>query len=151
MSPAAQDPYKNFNFLVEIDGLTAAAFSEVSGLTAETGVIEYRTGDMRGAVRKLPGIRKYANLVLKRGMTSNLELWAWFKTVLDGQVPPDRRSGAVVLLDDEGREVLRWQFIRAWPCKYEGPTLNAKGGGDVAIETLELAHEGLSLVGSPGE
>ena len=138
-----QDPYRSFNFLVEIDGVTVAGFSEVSGLTAETEVIEYRTGSMLGGARKLPGLTKYANITLKRGMTQNLELWNWYKNVVEGKT--DRRSGSIVLLNEAHQEVLRWNVVDAWPRKWDGPALNARHN-EIAIETLELAHEGLELV-----
>jgi len=141
----AQDPYRSFNFLVEIDSITVAAFSEVSGLTAETEVIEYRTGGMLGGVRKLAGLTKYTNITLKRGMTQNLELWTWYKNVVDGKT--DRRSASIVLLDEAHQEVLRWNVANAWPRKWDGPALNARHN-EIAIETLELAHEGLELIGA---
>jgi phage tail-like protein len=139
---ARHDPYKAFNFRVEIDGLTAR-FSQVSGLESEVEVVEYREGGEEARVRKLPGLRKYTNIVLKRGITQDLELWNWHKQVLDGNV--QRRNGSVVLLDDQGHEQVRWIFVDSWPCKYVGPTLDAQSK-EVAIETLELAHEGLERV-----
>jgi phage tail-like protein len=140
-SPQRDDPYKAFNFRVEIDGVALAAFSEVSGLESETDVIEYRTGTESNTVRKLPGLTKHANLVLRRGVTQDAELWNWRKTVVDGNV--DRRNGSIVLIDDDRTEVLRWNFVDGWISKWVGPTLNAKGN-EVAIETIEIAHEGLS-------
>jgi phage tail-like protein len=134
------DPYKSFNFRVEIDGVALAAFSEVSGLESETEVIEYRTGSESSAVRKLPGLTKHANIVLRRGVTQDAELWNWRKTVEDGQV--DRRSGSIVLLADDRSEVVRWNFVDGWISKWVGPSLNAKAN-EVAIETIEIAHEGL--------
>jgi phage tail-like protein len=140
---ARDDPYKGFNFLVEIDGISVAAFCEVSGLESETAVIEYRNGsDRANTVRKLPGLTKYANIVLKRGVTQDTQLWQWRKAIEQGT--PDRRSGAIVLLDDERNPVRRWRFSEGWITKFEGPDLNAKGN-DVAIETIEIAHEGLTI------
>jgi phage tail-like protein len=135
------DPYKTFNFLVEIDGIAVAAFSEVSGLESETEVIEYRAGGETSTVRKLPGLTKYANIVLRRGVTQDVELWNWRKTVEQGAV--DRRNGSIVLLDDDRTPVLRWNFFNGWISKWVGPVLNAKGN-EVAIETIEIAHEGLT-------
>jgi phage tail-like protein len=140
MAPSRHDPYKVFKFRVEIDGLTSSAFSEVSGLDSETVVIEYRTGSEGNSVRKLAGLTKYPNIVLKRGITQDVELWNWRKSVIDGNV--DRRNGSIVLLDDSGQEQVRWNFSNGWPCKLQGPQLNAHGN-DVAIETLEISHEGL--------
>jgi phage tail-like protein len=137
--PQRDDPYKAFNFLVQIDGVTRAGFSEVSGLDSETVVIEYRSGG-ENVVRKLPGLTKFGNIVLRRGVTQDDELWNWRQSVVDGNV--DRRNGSVVLLDDQRTEVVRWNFRNGWPCKWEGPGLNAKTN-EVAIETVEIAHEGL--------
>jgi phage tail-like protein len=140
---ARDDPYKGFNFLVEIDGISIAAFCEVSGLTSETDVIEYRNGsDKTNTVRKLPGLTSYANIVLKRGVTQDTQLWQWRKAIEQGT--PDRRSGSIVLLDDERNPVRRWHFTEGWPAKLEGPALNASAN-EVAIETIEIAHEGLRI------
>jgi phage tail-like protein len=138
-APQHHDPFRTFSFRVELAGLTVAAFTEVSGLESEAEVIEYREGG-DGRVRKLPGLRKYANIVLKRGLTQDVELWNWHKDVLEGN--ESRRNGSVILLDEHGQEAVRWNFWNAWPCRWEGPNLNARSN-DVAIETLELAHEGL--------
>lgn len=136
------DPYSSFNFLVEIDGVTVAGFSEASGLTTETDPIEYRNGDEDITVRKLPGLRKYTNISLKRGFTDAKELWEWRKKVMDGKT--ERQPGAIVLLNEAREEALRYTFREGWPCKWEGPSLNAKNN-EVAIETLEICHEGLVL------
>lgn len=105
-------------------------------------MIEYRTGADATTVRRLPGLTRYANVVLERGLTKDLSLWNWRQSVVNGK--PDRRSGSIVLLDEAGQEVLRWNFHRGWPARWEGPALNAKAN-EVAIETLEIAHEGLEL------
>ena len=138
--PKRDDPYKAFNFRVEIEGIARAAFSEVGGLESETVVIEYRVGGEPRTVRKLPGLTKYANIVLRRGITQDPELWNWRQSVVQGKV--DRRNGSIILLDDDGTEVVRWNFFNGWIAKWEGPALNAKGN-EVAIETVEIAHEGL--------
>jgi phage tail-like protein len=140
-APKRNDPYKNFNFLVEIDGIARAAFSEATGLESETTVVEYRTGT-GGPIRKLPGLTKFANIVLRRGITQDRELWNWRQSVVTGNL--QRRNGSIVMLDDQLNEVLRWNFVDGWPCKWQGPALNAKNN-EVAIETLEIAHEGLEL------
>lgn len=137
------DPFGNYNFLVEIDGITRAAFQEVSGLDATIDVIEHREGGEVTTVRKLPGMTKYSNITLKWGMTDDRDLYDWHRQTVQGLI--ERRNGSIVLLDRTGSEVARWNFIRAWPTKYAGPDLNAEGN-DVSIETLELAHEGLERV-----
>jgi phage tail-like protein len=139
-----EDPYRAYNFIVEIDSVAVAGFSEVGGLSGDGDVVEYREGtDVPLTVRKMPGLRKYANISLKRGYTTSRVLWQWRLAVINGNV--DRRNGAVVLLDEQRNRVAEWQFENAWVVKYEGPALNAKGN-EVAVETLELAHEGLRLV-----
>lgn len=139
--PTRDDPLTNAHFVVEIDGVQAAAFAEASGLESETAVVEYRTGADR-TTRKVPGLTKYANVVLKRGVTRNRDLWDWRKTVVDGNA--QRRNGSIVLLEADGTEVVRWNFFEGWPCKWAGPSLNARAN-DVAIETLEIAVERLEL------
>lgn len=136
------DPYGNFNFLVEIDNIAKASFQEVSGLATDTNVIEYREGGDPTHVRKLPGLIRYSNIVLKRGFTQDTALWNWFSSVVKGNV--QRANGAIILLDNARNPVLRWTFVNGWPCKWEGPHLNAKSN-EIAIETLEIAHEGLEL------
>jgi len=136
------DPYSRFNFLLEIDGVVKAGFSEVSGLSTETDVLDYREGNEPATVRKLPGLTRYSNITLKRGVTKDKSLWQWRKAVIDGKV--QRSSGSVILLDESRQPVLVWNFREGWPCKWEGPSLNAKTS-DVAIETIEIAHEGLEL------
>jgi phage tail-like protein len=137
-----KDPYAGFNFLVEIDGITRAAFSECSGLSTNSDPIEYREGSEDITVRKIPGLKKFANISLKRGMTTDLELWNWRKTVLDGVT--ERKSGSIVLLNEAREPALRWNFKDGWPTKWEGPAMKATGN-EIAIETLEIAHEGLEL------
>jgi phage tail-like protein len=136
------DPYTSFNFLVEIDGVTVGGFSECSGLTAETDHIDYRTGAEEATVRKLPGLHKYPNIVLKRGFTASKELWEWRKKVINGRT--DRRSGSITLLDEARKPALEWKFRDGWPSKWDGPTLNGKNN-EVAIEALEICHEGVEL------
>ncbi len=136
-----KDPYAAFNFIVDVDGIKAV-FSECSGLSTDTDPIEYRTGESDNTVTKIPGLKKFANISLKRGMTQDLALWEWRKTVLDGLT--ERKAGSVTLLNEAREEVLRWNFKEGWPTKWEGPSMNATGN-EIAIETLEIAHEGLEL------
>jgi phage tail-like protein len=136
------DPYLNYNFLVELDGIARAAFQECSGFDATTDVIEHREGGENTTPRKLPGMTKYSNIQLKYGLTDDAELYEWHRRIIRGEI--ERKNGSIVLLDRSGQEVARWNFFRAWPAKWVGPSLNAEGN-DVAIETLELAHEGVEL------
>jgi phage tail-like protein len=137
------EPFNNFNFLVEIDGITRAAFHECSGLDSTIDVIEHREGGENVTLRKLPGMTKYSNIVLKRGITDDQELYKWHLEAIKGNVK--RQNGSIVLLDRGGQEKARWNFVRAWPAKWTGPSLTAEGN-DVAIEQLDLAHEGIERV-----
>jgi phage tail-like protein len=138
------DPYQQFNFLVEIDGVARAGFSECSGLTTDTDPIDYREGaDLVLNVRKLSGLRKYTNVVLKRGYTQDKSLWDWRKKIINGNT--ERRQADIILLDEERNEVLRWRVREAWISKWDSGPFNAKTN-DVAIETVEMVHEGLELV-----
>lgn len=137
------DPFRSFNFRVEIDGLTAAAFSEVSGLTAEGDSVDYREGtDSINSVRKLTGLRKYTSLIFKRGYVQDNSLWKWYEQIANGENV--RRNGSIILMNEAHKDVMRWNFENAWLNKIEGPGLNASGN-EVAIESLELIHEGLML------
>ena len=133
------DPYGNFNFLIEIDGISRAAFHEASGFDSTIDVIEHREGGDNLTPRKLPGMTKYSNIVLKWGITDDAQLYQWHLDAVKGKIA--RKNGSIVLLDRQGQEKLRWNFVGAWPSKWKGPDFTAEGN-DVAIETLELAHEG---------
>jgi phage tail-like protein len=137
-----QDPYGNFNFLVEIDGITRAGFQECSGFDATIDVTEQREGGDNQTVRKLPGLTKYSNIQLKWGMTDDDELYDWHRKAVLGDI--ERKNGSIVLLNRKGEEVKRWNFVRAWPTKWDGPDFNATSS-EVAIESMEIVHEGLEL------
>jgi phage tail-like protein len=141
MPRRATDPYASFNFQLEIDGITRAGFSECTGLNAEANVIEYREGNEGITARKMPGLIKFGNITLKRGITADPEMFVLFKNVLDGDIKRDD-SMSIVLLDEKRQEAVRWNLRNAWPAKWTGPDMKANAN-EIAIETLELAHEGL--------
>ena len=140
-----KDPYQNFRFLVEIDGITQAGFREVTIPDTAQDPIEYREGNEPITVRKLPGLIEYGNVILKWGITDSLDLYNWRKDVEDGKIKDARKNMAVIVLDDEANSVTRWEFSQAWPTKYNAPDLNAVGN-EIAIETLEIAHEGMKRI-----
>ena len=138
-----RQPYRDFNFRVEIDGIGEAQFCEVSIPEAEITVVEYREGaDKTAATRKLPGRVRYGNIVLKRGVTGDLALWEWFRAIAAGDFQP--RTVSIILLDAERQPVLRWNAADAWPTKYDSSDLHAKGN-EVVIELLELAVERIEI------
>jgi len=134
------NPYPNFNFVVDIGAGDDIGFSEVDLPAGEIEVIEYREGsDNVSSARKLPGRAKYPNVVLKRGVTGRLDLFQWWDEVRDGSL--QRRNVTITLLDEQRNPVQRWRLRNAWPAKLDYSTLQALGN-EVVIETLELAHQG---------
>ncbi|GAF48253.1 phage tail protein [Rhodococcus wratislaviensis] len=137
------DPFRTFNFRLEIDNVPVAAFSDVTGLQSDGDAADYRTGmDIPLTNRKLPGLRKFGPIALKRGMVKDTTLWDWYTNIATGK--PDRRNGTVILMDEQRNDVLRWHFENAWPNKMQASEFKA-GGNEVAIETIELIVEGIIL------
>ncbi|MCP4341405.1 MAG: phage tail protein [Desulfobulbaceae bacterium] len=141
--PQRKDPFTNYHFIIELDSITRAGFRECAGIDSAQAPIEYREGNEALTPRKLPSLNKYSNITLKWGTTTDDELWKWRKTAIDGKV--ERKNGSIILLDDAGDEQVRWDFKDAWPTKWTGPSFNATGN-EVAIEALELTHEGVEKV-----
>src|SRR4051794_40797383 len=138
-----RDPYRAYNFQLEFDGVPSGAFSEVSGLSADGDAVDYREGtDVQANVRKLPGLRKYGNITLKRGQTQDKSLWRWHMNIVNGVVA--RRDVTIVLMNEARTPVLRWHAENAFINKIEGPSLKASGN-EVAMESVEIVHEGLTI------
>jgi phage tail-like protein len=137
---ARTDPYTSFRYLVEIDGIVQAGFSDCSGIGSKVEVIEYREGGDPTTVRKLRGRVTYPDITLRWGATDSHELLDWHMQAVNGA--PSRRNGSIVLLDDDGQEKLRWNFFNAWPSGWDGPTLTARST-DIAIHTLTVSCERL--------
>ena len=136
-------PHGRFRYKVEIDGLEAGGFSEVTGFDASIDVIEYREGDMVQTPMKIPGLKKYGNITLKQGLATSRVLYDWIIAGVNGAV--DRKTITITLLDEEEAPAASWQVINAWPMKYTAPEFNATSS-EIAIETLEIAHEGMTRV-----
>ena len=136
------DPFASFNFLVEIEGIIQGGFSECTGLTSETEAIEYRNGDEDFTPRKLPGIKKFGNVTLKRGVVAGQELLEWRKTVTDGDI--DRHNVTISILDEQRNAQISYNLRDAWPAKWNGPDLKGNAN-EIAVETLEICHEGVEL------
>lgn len=137
------DPFRSFNFIVDLGDAAAAGFSECNGLSSDGDAADYREGtDFAQTVRKLPGLRKYSNVTLKRGMTQNDALFNWYRNIVNGI--PDRRNVTITLMNEERTEVIAWTLENAFVNKYEANSFNASSN-DVAVETIELVHEGLTM------
>ena len=136
-------PVSVFHFQVEWGG-SRIGFTEVSGLTVELQSIDYREGSsLEYHVSKMPGIPQYSNITLKRGVfRADNEFSQWLNTVKMNNI--ERRDLTISLLNEEHEPVMVWKVKEAWPCKVEGPSLNSTGN-EVAIETIELCHEGLAI------
>jgi phage tail-like protein len=134
------DPLLTHAFAVELDGLIVGGFAEVSGLGLEVETLDYREGGVNTYLHRLPGpARAPASLTLRRGVGDDA-LWAWMDDVAAGRI--SRRNGSVMLLD-AGQEAVRWDFVDGYPVRWSGPELRA-GSATVALESLEIAHRGLS-------
>jgi phage tail-like protein len=129
---------------LEIDGITEGIFREVSGLDSETEVIEHRVTGRGGnlVVHKVPGALKWSNIVLRRGVTDDRKLHDWRHQIELGQVESNRKNGSITCYAPDGKPVAKYTFRRGWPCKWKGPALDASKN-ELAIEELEIAHEGL--------
>jgi phage tail-like protein len=140
-----KDPYRQFRFRVEIDGITQAGFSECSFADTTTDPVEYREGDELPTARKLSGLTKYGNITLKWGITDTTEIYSWRQQIIDTGAEGARKNMSIILVDEAGSDKARWDITRAWPTKYDPPDFSAKGN-EVAIETLEIVHEGFKRV-----
>lgn len=136
-----KDPFRNFRFRVEIDGITQAGFTEALGFDSTIDVVEYREGSDPIFFRKLPGLTRYGNIQLKWGVTDSMELFNWYKEIVAGNV--GRKRISIVSVDETGNDKARWEFENAWPCRYDAPDFNAKGT-EVAIEEMEITFETMS-------
>jgi phage tail-like protein len=133
----------SYRFYVEIDGITEAIFQEVSGLDIETEVTDYQEGGRNDHVHRLPGRTKVADITLKNGITTSMELWNWYKQVIQGP-PFQRRHVSIIMVDQKSNRTQAWEFQEALPVKWTGPQLNA-GQSVAAVQTLKLTHKGLLL------
>ncbi|WP_064202147.1 phage tail protein [Brevibacillus brevis] len=136
-----KDPYRKFRYRVEMDGIQQAGFSEVSGFDASVDVVEYREGNEVITPRKLPGLAKYGNITLKWGVTDSMDLYNWMQDTIQGKVA--RKTVTIIAVNEAGDDVATWKVIEAWPTKYTAPDFNGTSS-EVAIEQLEIAHEGMT-------
>ncbi|MFO7536817.1 MAG: phage tail protein [Chloroflexota bacterium] len=144
---ARTDPLVSFHFGVDLGGRAIGYFTECSGLGSETEIIEQKVVNESGqeVVLKVPGRLKWENIVLKRGITENLDIWEWRKEVTDGGVKNARLNGSIVMYDQEGGEVARWNFEQGWPAKVTGPQPKADSN-EIGIEEMTISHEYIERV-----
>ncbi len=142
MANNGTDPLVGFHFAVKLEGVVSGYFTECSGLGSEHEVIEHKviSAEGREIVMKVPGRLKWENIVLKRGITSSMDIWKWRKQVEDGKVDEARTNGSIVMYNQQLEEVGRWDFERAWPLKVSGPQPKSDSN-EIAIEELTVVHE----------
>ena len=142
---ARNDPFRNFKFRLEIDGISQANFSEVTIGETATDAVDYREGTDPSHVRKLDGLTKYGNITLKWGVTTSMDLYNWHKAIVAGQIQSNRKQVAIVVQDESGADKARFVVSQAWPVKYQPSALNGKGA-EVFVELLDLANEGFERI-----
>lgn len=143
---AEENPLVGFHFAVDIQGVVQGFFTECSGLGSETEVVEHKVvKDGKELVMKIPGRLKWENITLKRGITSNMDMWDWRKMIEDGNVKDARRDGSIIMFDQTLTEVARWNFVAAWPVKVTGPQPKSDSN-EIGVEELTIAHEYIERV-----
>jgi len=142
-----KNPLVSAWFGVEFQGQVSGAFRECTGLGSENEVVEYKASGPKGefVIKKVPGRMKWSNITLKRGITDTMDMWQWRKLVEQGKVEEACKNGSIVMFNQKGEEMARWDFVNAWPSKISGPTANANTN-EVGIEELEITHEGYERV-----
>jgi phage tail-like protein len=138
------DPYASFRFVVEINNIQVAGFSDCTGLQMEVKAFEYKEGGRNNTILKFPEHASYGNVTLKRGLTDSTVMIDWQLDVAAGSfnTRPRRTRFAIILKDEKGDDVKRWNLVRAYPVKWTGPDLKANSS-EIAVESLEIAHEGI--------
>ena len=139
---AREDPLLGFTFALDFSGAVAGYFTECSGIGSENEVAEQKVVNNKGVqtVLKIPGRLKWGDITLKRGVTSDLQIWDWRKLVEDGKVSAARKNGSIVMFNSELAEVARWNFQNGWPSKVSGPQPKSDGN-DISLEELTIVHE----------
>ncbi|NDJ84547.1 MAG: phage tail protein [Chloroflexi bacterium] len=140
------DPLVSCYFSVDV-GPISGYFTEVSGLGSETEIVEMKVmgeGNQE-IVRKIPGRLKWGDITLKRGITTNMDIWVWRKQVEDGNVGGARANGTITMFDQEGTAVAKWEFEKGWPSKVSGPSVKSDSN-EIAIEELTIVHEFIKRV-----
>ena len=142
-----EDPLVGAHFKVDVGGMITGYFTECSGLGSETEVTEHKVVNEKGVevVLKMAGRLKWGDITLKRGITSDMEIWNWRKQVEDGDVKGARINGSIVMYDQSLTEKARWDFKNAWPSKVSGPAPKADDNG-IGIEELVIVHEYIERV-----
>ena len=139
-----EDPLVSFHFSLEVQGVITGYFTEVSGIGSENEIIEHAVVNEQGVevVMKIPGRLKWGDIELKRGITSNMDVWVWRDQVVNGDVAGARQNGSIVMYNQNLEEVSRWNFENGWPSKVDGPSVKSDDNS-IGVESLTISHEGI--------
>ena len=145
--PEVKDPLVSAWYGVEFQGQVQGAFRECTGLGSNNEVVDYKASGPKGEyiMKKVPGRMTWQPITLKRGITDAMDMWKWRQVVEEGKIDQARKNGSIVMFNQQGKEVARWDFVNAWPSKITGPTANANAN-EIAIEEMEIVHEGYKRV-----
>jgi phage tail-like protein len=143
-SPETEDPLLGFNFMLQLEGAMAGYFTECSGVGSENEIIEHKVVDKQGheLVKKIPGRLKWQDVTLKRGVTTDLNIWKWREEVVKGKMKSARKNISITMMDRSYQAKSTWNFINAWPSKVSGPTFKADDNS-FAVEEVTIVHEGM--------
>jgi phage tail-like protein len=146
-SATTEDPLVAFNFKLEVMDMMTGFFTEISGIGSEHEIVEHKVMTQGGqeVVKKIPGRLKWNDITLKRGITSNMDVWTWRKQVETGGILGARYNGSIYMMDQAGTPVAQWNFENAWPSKISGPAPKADGN-EVGIEDITLVVEYIERV-----
>ncbi len=144
MGARGTDPLVSFHFALEVQGAVSGFFTEIGGLGSETEIVDHKVVTPNGqeVIQKIPGRLKWGEITLKRGVTSEMDMWKWRKLVEDGKISSARKNGSIVMYDESLKEIARWNFTNGWPSKINGPQLQADSNA-YGIEELTIVHEGI--------
>jgi phage tail-like protein len=139
-----EDPLLGFNFMLQLEGSVAGYFTEVTGIGSEHEVVEHKVVDDKGheVVRKIPGRLKFTDISLKRGITSDLQIWDWRDMAVKGDLKGARKNCTITMMDRSYKPVAVWHFHNAWPSKVTGPSLKSDSN-EIGVEELTIVHEGM--------
>ena len=139
-----EDPLLGFNFRLELEGSIAGYFTECSGVGSEHEIVEHKVVDDNGheIVRKIPGRLKWQDITLKRGITSDLQVWSWREDLVKGDVQSARKNISIIMMDRNYTDVATWHFHNAWPSKVTGPSFKSDDNS-FGLEEVTIVHEGM--------
>jgi phage tail-like protein len=141
------EPAPAFKYGLEIGGMLTGYFTEISGINSETEVVmsrSFNTSTYEVLLQKIPGQTNWTDITLKRGVTSNVDIWEWRQIVIDDVQDP-RVNCSIIAYNQNNEEIARWDLTNAWPSKVTGPKMDA-GGVTYMVEEVTLVHDGVTRV-----